>query len=697
MIFCVNLQDRYIQESLGLDSILKLITRYICAVVVSLSCVAAAYAQSNPRRPLSGGNNSETSHTQEKSIEPQVYSWGVSGPMGLREPAVVDTNYINYSMQSIPSAVSPAYATTGNLGGPGMNLIFTDRAPMSDFFFKDALEAWLPSRSKMRFYNSRIPLTFLSYNFGGGRYNSQDRLKAAFSGNVNKRLQFGAITDYLYSKGSYDNQAAKCFTWGFSTSYIGDRFDIQAYHYHYNLLNQENGGITDDMYITDPAEMQGGNAGVNPKNIPTNLNRASNRNKGTDIYVNGRYKLGFWRDITTDEDTVERLEFVPVTAIVYTFNWTEGKHRFRNTNATQDQTFWENCYLSNDGTQDFTTYSSVSNTVGLSLLEGFNKYAKFGLSAYATFDLRSYKQTADSALFLEDRTGLTEYDGPIPVEKKKDGRLTIGAQLSKQQGSILRYEATGELGVSGRTTGDVLLDGHVDTRIPLGQDSLDVRVRGRFTNSKPSYFVENYISNHFIWEKDFGKIRRVKVGGEVAFPKTRTRVSADVENIQNYVYFNDKCLPAQHGGNIQVLTLQLSQDLAYRALHWNNRVIWQKCSDSSVIPMPSLAVNSNLYVLFKIARVLDVQFGVDCDFYTKYKAYDYQPATMTFYTQNETECGGFPFMNAYLNMKLGRTRFYVMMSHVNQGLFGKPDYFSMPHYPLNPRRFQLGLSIEFRN
>lgn len=143
-------------------------------MVVSLSCVAAAYAQSNPKRPLPGGNNSETSHTQEKSIEPQVYSWGVSGPMGLREPAVVDTNYINYSMQSIPSAVSPAYVTTGNLGGPGMNLIFADRAPMSDFFFKDALEAWLPSRSKMRFYNSRIPLTFLSYNFGGGRYNSQE-------------------------------------------------------------------------------------------------------------------------------------------------------------------------------------------------------------------------------------------------------------------------------------------------------------------------------------------------------------------------------------------------------------------------------------------------------------------------------------------------------------------------------------------
>ncbi len=657
-----------------------------------LTAALTATAQSG------GGRQGETSsHSHTQAVEPQVYAWKLVEPLGLQEPAVVDTNYINYSMQSIPSAISPAYATTGNLGGPGINMIYTDRSSMSDFFFKDALEAWLPSQSKMRYYNSRIPLTFLSYNFGGGQYNGQDRLKGIFSGNVNKRLQIGAMTDYLYSKGSYDNQAAKCFTWGFSTSYIGERFDIQAYQYHYNLLNKENGGITDDLYITDPAEMQGGSTAIDPKTIPTNLNRASNRNKGTDIYVNGRYKLGFWRDVTTEEDTVDRVEFVPVTAIIYTFNWKEGKHRFRNTSSTQDQSFWENTYLNEDGSQDLTTYSSLSNTVGLSLLEGFNKYAKFGLSAYATFDLRSYKQNADSALFLENRGALTDYDGPIPPEKKKDGRLTIGAQLTKQQGSILHYGATGELGISGRTAGDVLLDGHAETRIPLGRDSLNVNVRGRFTNSTPSYFAENYISNHFIWENDFGKTRRVKLGGDIAFPLTKTRISADVENIQNLVYFNNACLPTQYGGNIQVVTLQLYQDFAYRALHWNNRIIWQKTSDKAVLPMPSIAVNSNLYVLFKIAKVLAVQMGVDCDFYTKYKAYGYQPATMTFYTQDKVECGGFPFMNAYLNMKLGRTRFYVMMSHVNQGLFGKPDYFSLPHYPLNPRRFQLGLSIEFRN
>ena len=54
-------------------------------------------------------------------------------------------------------------------------------------------------------------------------------------------------------------------------------------------------------------------------------------------------------------------------------------------------------------------------------------------------------------------------------------------------------------------------------------------------------------------------------------------------------------------------------------------------------------------------------------------------------------------MNAYANFKLSRARFFVLYSHFNQGLFGSNDYFSLPHYPLNPRRFQMGVVVDFVN
>lgn len=635
--------------------------------------------------------------SKDEIVYAPSYAWKVIQPLGLQTPATIDTLFIDYSLKAVPSAVSPAWATTGNFGAPGIDLVFFQRKPLTDFFFADGLYPWIPSLASIKFYNTRRPMTILSYNFAGDSYNFQDRLQGVFSGNVNKQLQFGAIVDYLFSKGSYEYQATKNFTWGFNASYIADKFEVQFYQYHYNLTNRENGGIEDDLYITDPAEIQGGNTTVDPKSIPTNLTQAQNRTRGGNVFLNAKYKLGFWRDIEQDDSTTIE-EFVPVTAFVWTLDWNEGKHHFINASAQQDAEFWSHRYLSTTGTSDFTTYSSLRNTLGVSLLEGFNKWAKFGLAAYAAIDFKKYKQTADSMLYLpidERPAGLTDYDGPLPPSTFSDTQLSIGAQITKLQGSFLKYEATGELGMTGRTAGDFHVDGNVTVNIPFLKDTLSIRGFGGFYNETAPYFVENYISNHFIWDNKFNKIKRFTVGGELSFPKTWTRIRGELQNINNYVYFDGDCLPAQYNSNIQIISLALYQNFQWRAIHLDNTVILQKSSKQDIIPLPKFVIYSNLYFQFKIAKVLDIQLGCDFDYYARHTAMGYQPATMTFFTQTNAKVGGFPFMNAYANMKLGKTRFYLMYSHFNDGLIGKPNYFSIPHYPLNPARFQMGLSVEF--
>ena len=212
---------------------------------------------------------------RQKPVIAPSYSWRLLSPLGLREPAPIDTLPLNYYRQSVPSLVSSAYATTGNLGAEGLNMIFDERAPMSDFYFRDALANWLPSHDKMRYYNTRIPMTLLSFNSSGGRDNAQERLKGTFSGNINAKAQVGAMLDYLYSKGSYANQAVKNLTWGFSGSYLGDRYEMQAYYYHFNSLNKENGGITDMLYITDPAGVTGRCVTYRPKINPDKSQRCT--------------------------------------------------------------------------------------------------------------------------------------------------------------------------------------------------------------------------------------------------------------------------------------------------------------------------------------------------------------------------------------------------------------------------------------
>lgn len=67
----------------------------------------------------------------------------------------------------------------------------------------------------------------------------------------------------------------------------------------------------------------------------------------------------------------------------------------------------------------------------------------------------------------------------------------------------------------------------------------------------------------------------------------------------------------------------------------------------------------------------------------------YQP------TNDQVEIGGYPIVNVYANLHLKRTRFFVMMYHVNDGLINRPNAFYAPHYPINPRLLKFGVSWNF--
>nr|MDE5941689.1 hypothetical protein [Muribaculaceae bacterium] len=73
----------------------------------------------------------------KKTVLEPSYAWRVTPPLGLREPATIDTLYQNYSLGFIPQTVSYAYAATGNYCAEGHNMLFMQREPISEFMFHD--------------------------------------------------------------------------------------------------------------------------------------------------------------------------------------------------------------------------------------------------------------------------------------------------------------------------------------------------------------------------------------------------------------------------------------------------------------------------------------------------------------------------------------------------------------------------------
>lgn len=154
----------------------------------------------------------------------------------------------------------------------------------------------------------------------------------------------------------------------------------------------------------------------------------------------------------------------------------------------------------------------------------------------------------------------------------------------------------------------------------------------------------------------------------------------------------------QCSGNINLFTLQLSQDFKFGPLNWENQITYQKSSNEEVLPVPLLNIYTNLYFKFKVARVLSVNLGADLRYFTKYKALDYSPALGQYTVQdngeNNVEIGNYPYVNVYANLHLKHTRFFIMMSHVNASA---GEYFLVPHYPLNGRVLRFGVSWNFFN
>lgn len=102
-----------------------MINKRILMIVACITAVLAVTAQSSRgSSSASSGSRSASSghdHTHTGAagnIKQIATAWKPIAPLGLHEESTIDTLLYNYYQQAIPSAVSDAYATTGNTASP---------------------------------------------------------------------------------------------------------------------------------------------------------------------------------------------------------------------------------------------------------------------------------------------------------------------------------------------------------------------------------------------------------------------------------------------------------------------------------------------------------------------------------------------------------------------------------------------------
>ena len=427
------------------------------------------------------------------------------------------------------------------------------------------------------------------------------------------------------------------------------------------------------------------------------------RNDSTRIAVNGKAAADSLLAIqkkNAEDSLFYKSEYVPVTSFIHTVKFDNYRRIYEAYQTPADyylKEYYDAGRLTGDSIYDQTKHWHMKNTFAIAMLEGFNKWAKAGLKAFASYDLRHYE--------------LPTMEGGF--EKFNEHALSVGGQLSKQEGKTLHYNAVAEIGLTGVDAGTLAIDGNVDVNIPFLGDTLQVRGDAFFHRETPSFYYRNYHARHLWWENDLDKTIHTRIMGTLSFPKTRTKLRVAVDEIKNYTYFSQSyditekglrtgviVTPMQESGGINLLTAQLEQNFRLGILNWENQFTYQHSSKESVLPVPAFNAYTNLYIKFKVVKVLNVDLGADMRYFTSYEAPDYSPYMGQYTVQgngeNNVKIGNYPIVNVYANVHIKHTRFFVMMSHINAGQ-GDKNYFFAPHYPMNERVFRIGVSWNFFN
>ena len=739
-----------------------------------LLCSVSSYAQTDDYNELTDDGrftpaqrdrfNRDSTQASHKEVPVGLYVWTVDNMFGDRKPAEPDTLFYMYMNSIFTNGLYGEYNFTGNVGSPRQNRIATDRKGYGQFIFAEPYGYFIKPVEDFHFTNTLSPITNLSYNECGDRTKGENHFKVNFAANAGKKIGMGFLVDYLYGRGYYNAQNTSLMGFNIYGSYIGDRYQAHLLVTTNHMKLSENGGVTNDNYITHPESY---NQDFQASEIPTVLEKNWNRNDNQHIFFTHRYNVGFNRKVPMTKEEMEarnfnapakpeqvytgrpegarvvdslgvagmtesavgegrilvtndqmadsllaleqqqradtvmmKDEYVPVTSFIHTLKLDNYKRIYEAYKSPADyylNTFSNVGHLSGDSIYDKTQHYEMRNTFAIALMEGFNKYAKAGLKVFANSYLRHFE--------LPDSFGGTN--------TWNEHNLSIGGQISKTEGHTLHYTATAETFLVGEDAGSLKLDATADINFPLFGDTVTLAATGFLHRLNPSFYYRHYHSKHFWWDNDnLDKTLHTHIEGLFHYAKTRTTLRIAADEIENYTYLGRSAGVTENDGvtgvtvnlhqtskSISLLTLSLHQDVTFGPLNWESTITYQKSSEQDILPVPDLNIYTNLFLRFKIARVLRCDLGADMRYFTSYTAPAYSPALGQFCVQEQqekVEIGNYPIIDVYANFHLKHTRFFVMMQHLNAGS-GRRAYFLSPHYPINERVFRFGLSWNFFN
>ncbi|WP_298426438.1 putative porin [uncultured Kordia sp.] len=516
----------------------------------------------------------------------------------------------------------------------------------------------------VRYFNVPTPTTELFFKTAM----EQGQLIDAFiTMNTSKRMNLSVAYKGMRSLGKYQNILSSTGNFRFTANYKtkNDRYALRGHFYSQDVLNNENGGLTD----VGLADFENGVAEFTDRSrLAIQFTDAENILVGKRYYLEHDYKIFKQKDSLRDSNL----------RVGHTFNY-ETKYYIYNQGSANE--LFGDSFVGRD-LRDRAQLRKLSNEGSVSY-----RTKTFGDVKFKANHTK-YNYFFNSILYINNNVLPNRIEGDV---------IALGGEWRHKIGGIdlradLLANISGELGgnyFKGQAKYKFNDDANVEASIVI--------------NSKAPNF--NFIINqsaytNYNWRTNFDKERTQSLNFSF---KSKKWLNADVSftSMDNYAYFSgldtsQQITPLQSTDAITYLKVKVGKEFRYGKFALNNTIMYQNVTQTGdIFNVPEIVTRNTLYFTDQwFKKALFIQTGVTFSYFTEYNADGYNPLLGEFYSQNQQKIGNFPRIDVFINAKVRRTRIYLKAEHLNSSITGY-NFFSAPNYPYRDFIVRFGLVWNF--
>ncbi len=579
----------------------------------------------------------------------------------------------------------------GALGQTSLPLDYFRRPRSFDFSFADPYYAYTYDFESVPFYNTKRPLIRMGYIESGQKRYREENFDIMLAQNVSPTTGFNVDYKARGTRGQYAWSRTKNHNLSVAVNHTGKRYSVHAAYYNNHIEQQENGGVVGLWAIADTTFQL-------PSGVPMKLADAEARNvyRNNAFFVTQSYGIPLQR-MTESDFSMAGLSAVYIGHSFEYSSWSkvytdvradytdERDHRDEEGNfVAATGSYYDDWFINPAQSRDSLYERVISNRIFVQAQPWDRNGGVGTIDAGVGLDLHTYSQFAPD-----------DYLSGSYRKVKKSSYFAYGSVRGKIK-KYVDWDADLKFFPSGYRGGDLELGAHLALTGFVRRHPLILEGRFSMERRSPSYWQENLLSNHYMWSAPLTKENETRFEVKFSVPDFAFEVGVRQGVAVDPIYYGSDSRIAQHDGSVGLTSVYARKDFRIGGLHLDNRVLLQWSTSQEVVPVPLLSAYLSYYYEFWVVRnVLRLQVGLDGHYHTRYKAPSYNPALSAFYNQREIEVGNYPYVDAYAMAKWKRMRIFLKYQHVNKGLFGNGEYFSVAGYPLNPGMFKIGISWGF--